>query len=54
MLGPDYPPFYVGIDGKNHAGELPLWSEGIDDRTVHISMLDRVNDYHRGLLALLK
>jgi hypothetical protein len=45
---------YVGIDGKNHAGELPLWSEGIYDRTVHISMLDRVADYHRGLLALLK
>jgi hypothetical protein len=45
---------YVGIDGKNHAGELPLWSEGIYDRTIHISMLDRVNDYHRGLLALLK
>lgn len=45
---------YVGIDGKNHAGELPLWSEAIYDRTVHISMLDRVNDYHRGLLALLK
>jgi hypothetical protein len=45
---------YVGIDGKNHAGELPLWSEGIYDRTVHISMLDRVNDYHRGLLAWLK
>jgi hypothetical protein len=46
--------FHVGIDGKNHAGELPLWSEGIYDRTIHISMLDRVNDYHRGLLALLK
>jgi hypothetical protein len=45
---------YVGIDGKNHAGELPLWSEGIYDRTIHISMLDGVNDYHRGLLALLK
>jgi hypothetical protein len=45
---------FVGIDGKNHAGELPLWSEGIYDRTIHISMLDRVNDYHRGLLALLK
>jgi hypothetical protein len=45
---------YVGIDGKNHAGELPLWSEEIYDRTIHISMLDRVNDYHRGLLALLK
>ncbi len=45
---------YVGIDGKNHAGELALWSEAIYDRTVHISMLDRVNDYHRGLLAQLK
>jgi hypothetical protein len=45
---------YVGIDGKNHAGELPLWSAGIYDRTIHISMLDRVNDYHRGLLALLR
>jgi hypothetical protein len=45
---------YVGIDGKNHAGELPLWSEGIYDRAIHISMLDKVNDYHRGLLALLK
>jgi hypothetical protein len=45
---------YVGIDGKNHAGELPLWSEEIYDRTIHISMLDRVNDYHRGLLTLLK
>jgi hypothetical protein len=45
---------YVGIDGKNHAGELPLWSEVIYDQTIHISMLDRVNDYHRGLLALLK
>jgi hypothetical protein len=45
---------YVGIDGKNHAGELPLWSEGLYDRAIHISMLDRVNDYHRGLLALLK
>jgi hypothetical protein len=45
---------YVGIDGKNHAGELPLWSAGIYDQTIHISMLDRVNDYHRGLLALLK
>jgi hypothetical protein len=45
---------FVGIDGKNHAGELPLWSEEIYDRTIHISMLDRVNDYHRNLLALLK
>lgn len=45
---------YVGIDGKNHAGELALWPDSLYDLTVHISMLDRVADYHRGLLGLLK
>jgi hypothetical protein len=44
---------YVGIDGKNHAGELPLWSERLYDRQLHISMLDRPVDYHPRLLALL-
>jgi hypothetical protein len=45
---------YVGIDGKNHAGELALWPDNLYDLTTHISMLDRVADYHRGLLGLLK
>jgi hypothetical protein len=45
---------YVGIDGKNHAGELPLWPDSLYDQKLHISMLNRPADYHPRLLALLK
>ncbi len=44
----------VGIDGKNHAGELPLWSDALYDRKLHISMLDKPKDYHPKLLALIQ
>ncbi len=44
----------VGIDGKNHAGELPLWPDALYDRKLHISMLDKPQDYHPKLLALIQ
>lgn len=44
----------VGIDGKNHAGELPLWSDALYDRKLHISMLDKPQDYHPKLLGLIQ
>jgi hypothetical protein len=43
--------YFLGIDGKNHGPELPLW--GIYDETLHISMRDRPIDYHHRLLKLL-
>lgn len=45
---------FVGIDGKNHPGEMALWPDGLYDRKLHISMLDRPQDYHYRLADLLK
>jgi hypothetical protein len=43
--------YFLGIDGKNHAPERPLW--GLYDSTLHLSMLDRPVDYHHRLLKAL-
>lgn len=43
--------YYLGIDGKNHASERPLW--GLYDDVIHLSMLDRPVDYHHRLLKAL-
>jgi hypothetical protein len=46
--------YFLGIDGKAHPNELPLWPDAIYDRKLHISMLDRPQDYHPTMLARLK
>lgn len=43
--------YFLGIDGKNHAPERPLWD--LYDDALHISMRDQPIDYHNSLIRLL-
>ncbi len=40
--------YFLGIDGKNHPAERPLWE--IYTESIHISMRDRPADYHARLI----